>query len=1192
MKLTPISKSFFGVPEDDESFNLDAARESFHRVMASEHPDMMVRALANELLGYDIQHSARYIQPVIDEHYSKKLAGVKKNLVRSYISKAASGEDPEHIEALGDAIVRIQKAFELSEQQRREFARRQWRDRSGRFRTMNRKIEYTGGGAVSPAVANKMQIPAPPSGALADEGKRAAYQQSMLQIVEALKPFDAPEFGDALATINFTDSNGEKGSKTFFATNVDDEKANFVAEVIDGDGSIDSVEASVPNSLTAGGAAYDLLSGITGTGTAAGLVGNSNRYGQSIDTLSGKLSSQSEGDSGASRSMQRIGYGADALNTALGDQVGPKAKLALLAGRWLGQYGPAAEQVAGPATRKAAYRYRGVEKDPDPAYQRAVSGSIQYFQNTWEPPNGMKVGPEIRADIAHEFITQGSFGPTSRTNSPFGPNALTIPTASGQRKPSESPIVARMVDGLPEASRNSLNLASGHTPPSQGIIIDRAGNVVTQSIGYGDDHYLPFNLGTLKKVNGGEYFRTRMYGGPTAEDINAALITEARGFTVVSHSGVFHVEFDPEFRGARRFNDKAKRMVDRYEHLLDAVKSQTVSAGVVPPEVYAEKSKEAAKQFPGTTPEDRSYRERTLRRLVSEWQNNPEMPDGYRQELMREWADQVARQEGKTLGELHYNYVARKTKTAWEQYGKEGTYPEEVTLKFTAEDKEFANQAGIAIDEVKTLTKGEISDFYSKKFNADIPAALGMEEDWNSWIGEKEKAYVDQYQVLKLDGPGYAQALSALKEQFPYYIKDVSYRELKIGPSAKGRAGSALARQVDTGYVLPRYNRPQKAQAGYFDQAVTGSGKTTAQNTNYQNWAVRSRRGNYDDANQVTGRVQQLPGAEGQEGGRTGSTPPDTTPRRPSQPGQRSLVDVVRAYRTDQAMAQLHAAIIRPGVHWHPGFRNTALDFNQPTHIVAHRNARPDEFKILRGDIDDFLGISNSQDPNVPINRAALHANQGRPPATYTDRALRQDELNELLHRVPGFKDVYLEDARRFQETMTRGNGSTERSLPARLIDDAQSGAVSPSPGSQSDYDWQSALRDPQRIFNFTGREYSSGQPGEAYRNEFTHQHQLASGAASAIGGNVQRGVEGIRFLDSGNQNVDAISQAVTRVLFNEINNLGGRQVMERGSAGMSEEKQEAWKKLLEHLARMRALQRLAQEPTQMPTPPPSPATP
>ena len=68
----------------------------------------------------------------------------------------------------------------------------------------------------------------------------------------------------------------------------------------------------------------------------------------------------------------------------------------------------------------------------------------------------------------------------------------------------------------------------GEHPAVGGDHANADGQIVTQAIGYGDDHYLPFNLKNLKGLKGGEYIRTRSVGGPTSEDIYTGLLSGAR----------------------------------------------------------------------------------------------------------------------------------------------------------------------------------------------------------------------------------------------------------------------------------------------------------------------------------------------------------------------------------------------------------------------------------------------------------------------------------------------------------------------------------------------------------------------------------------------------------------------------------------------------------------------------------------
>ena len=155
---------------------------------------------------------------------------------------------------------------------------------------------------------------------------------------------------------------------------------------------------------------------------------------------------------------------------------------------------------------------------------------------------------------------------------------------------------------VPNRRLFGLQLAAGNTPPSEGILLNRDGQIVSQAVGYGDDHYLPFNLKNLKALKGGEYIRTRSVGGPTSEDIYTGLLAGARQVTVISRSGTFTVKFDETLRGGRRYNDKAMRMTDRYEHLLDALESEQVDSKPIPDHVRARIEGEIERDYAGWSP--------------------------------------------------------------------------------------------------------------------------------------------------------------------------------------------------------------------------------------------------------------------------------------------------------------------------------------------------------------------------------------------------------------------------------------------------------------------------------------------------------------------------------------------------------------------------------------------------------------
>lgn len=79
----------------------------------------------------------------------------------------------------------------------------------------------------------------------------------------------------------------------------------------------------------------------------------------------------------------------------------------------------------------------------------------------------------------------------------------------------------------------------------------------------------------MGKAKGGEYVRTRTVGGLTSEDIDGGIIGGANAATVVSHSGIFTIEFN---KPGKSLMKKAKRvkMRNRYEHLIDSLASERV----------------------------------------------------------------------------------------------------------------------------------------------------------------------------------------------------------------------------------------------------------------------------------------------------------------------------------------------------------------------------------------------------------------------------------------------------------------------------------------------------------------------------------------------------------------------------------------------------------------------------------------
>jgi hypothetical protein len=430
------------------------------------------------------------------------------------------------------------------------------------------------------------------------------------------------------------------------------------------------------------------------------------------------------------RTYDRIAAGAELLQGS----GNPKLEAAAQMGRFAGRFGPEAEKVVGPHLRKTAYRYRGTERRPDPA-----------LLNTHE---------QVTANMArHDGLRE--VDDTTRV-------AAAQRTATGY-----------LMSKLPAKRLATLQQASGKIPPSQGVIINEEGTIVTQAVGHADDHYLPFNLKNLKGLQGGHYVRSRSQGGLTTEDIYTGLVSGARSVTVVSRSGVFTINFEDDFRGGRRYNDKARAMIGQYAHTLDAVQSQQVAQRKLSPEERAE----------------------------------------IRDEVEREHADLIADGALKRsdleeiIGEREMEYLTRPTLTK------------------------------VELAEIDALARKDNDDERKYRVARSELISRKMEE-------KSARNY-------RLDGEGYKAALEALEEQFPYYIASV---EAKTRSSTQ--SDNPFTAEEDKGYVMPKYNRPAGAMAGYFDEEINGRTKVPANQTQYQNWAH----------NELNSRTKAAPKGEGVEG--------------------------------------------------------------------------------------------------------------------------------------------------------------------------------------------------------------------------------------------------------------------------------------------------------------------------------------
>lgn len=207
----------------------------------------------------------------------------------------------------------------------------------------------------------------------------------------------------------------------------------------------------------------------------------------------------------------------------------PNARAAGTVARLIGDIGPEAQKALEPGIRRTAYRYRGTERRPSQQLQEQAAALAGALQGPGDDQKRLRVLSDLGVSLLHRQV--------------------------------------------PDRDTASISLAAGKMPPSVGLMFDSQGRLVSEAMGYNGDHYLPFDLKNLKRMKGGSYVRTRTTGGLTDEDIYTGLMTGARHMTVVSNSGVFTLEFDPDMRGGRRYSDKARQMVDRYSRLVGAIGS-------------------------------------------------------------------------------------------------------------------------------------------------------------------------------------------------------------------------------------------------------------------------------------------------------------------------------------------------------------------------------------------------------------------------------------------------------------------------------------------------------------------------------------------------------------------------------------------------------------------------------------------
>lgn len=756
---------------DNPSFNVDAANAVYEWYMDADKDaaDVVLNMFMSEVVSKCMEEYGDQIIDSVYHNVSKRVNVLKTTVKRNMISKSMSNEA---LDETIEALELVSKTTGYTTWERSLNANRQRRGQGGRFAPMGRTsmsaverdgtdqhVSFTDNqNAGGTRAAAQLALLASPRG-LKNLGQ---YQTAYDEISEALRGFQNMGHIPLKAEI-IGRRNGQPYRRSVNVPNSDTPQNEMLSPLdFTGDNQIDSIEWYSDGQSSPYARGY--IDPVAAAGR--GLVGYSQRESRNTTSI---------GESGATRAMRHLGNVATTADE-MGAGVGLKSKAAIQAGKMVGDFGPDAEKVFGPAIRRASYRYRGTERDVDTAL----------FQSMGESMKGAKDPSDARdrliiPRIAH--ITE------------FGRD-IEVPIPSNFLK--------YWQNRLPEASLVDLQTNSGAIAPSEGVILTREGRPIAQSIGYGDDHYLPFNLRKLGKAKGGEYVRTRSLGGPTSEDVYAGLMSGARASTVVSHSGIFTIEYDPAFRGSRRLNDKAARMKKRYEKLLDTLDAQKAMLNDTPSDRKAEIYEQAEMEIPGDSKEVAFERRARAQELLQMEIMNP-TPSKRR---MEEWAKEYILDRG----------------------------------------EEFTDEQGSSLG--ITQLKAEYGISTGKKIETDeeLIDAMGIREDYERYVAKMTRDYQSELRPLKLNGQGYYNALKALKEQFPYYIKDVRWT-----PPSK-----ETAKLKDVGYVKANHLRSKNIKEGFWDKTIEGfesdnpalqlsngrnSGKRTADRENYANYSAYTRLG-------------------------------------------------------------------------------------------------------------------------------------------------------------------------------------------------------------------------------------------------------------------------------------------------------------------------------------------------------------
>lgn len=582
---------------------------------------------------------AKALDPLVVDH-------VRKAALRSYVEAARSGGDPA--EVVGSMLDDFSQMVDVSKAQD-QIQRDGWvqyvnRDERGRFsrravagrRTPLATVYNRDRGKIPQAVQESGWTKGHGQGWA--EGQNAPTEDQKKQVeqyladwmqtrnlrAELLKRLDSNTLKNSTLIIHFKDRD------TPDKVVPDWSKESGLRNIEHGlyDGRIDSYEV-VPDDGLKGQELYDVARSLEAA-NKMDLLGAQNVSAEQMNAIMSIIDPGSQEATRMSR-MTGILQGASELATGVGmKDTGSMLRRAAVATE--------AGEALRPALTRAAYRYRGTEKSrPDRQFVDAAAFAVQ-GDDDLRAMEALTRGDRARplpSDIVRESIAEfdrpvqapkGGVGRTTELmprigqrlkmwqGDPQGRAATTDQMRLGvqrdlvaeefvrrqtrqfARRTKESTPAGGSIDTGIKPLRNLIQEIAngiGKDLPSEGVVIDANGRVVSQAMGVGGDHYNPFGLKARKALNGGQYIRTRQLGGMTTDDIRTLLTTNARAGTVVSASGVFDLEFDPSFRNQKRLSERALGMVDTYERILDQLAAEGIYARDLDPDKKAALRQEA-----------------------------------------------------------------------------------------------------------------------------------------------------------------------------------------------------------------------------------------------------------------------------------------------------------------------------------------------------------------------------------------------------------------------------------------------------------------------------------------------------------------------------------------------------------------------------------------------------------------------